>query len=92
MSSKIRTVYKYELRLGDYVTVPLPKGAEIIYVAVQADCPYLWARVDPDPQVPVESRRFRIAGTGHRLGTDVGRHIGSFMLQDGALVFHVFEA
>ena len=33
---------------------------------------------------------FRVAGTGHDLGSNVGRHIGSFQMHGGALVFHVF--
>ena len=81
-------VYKYALPIEDWATVEMPVGAEVLCVQVQNQQPYLWARVQPDsPTVP---RCFRVAGTGHELGTDVGRYIGSFQLHGGHLVFHVF--
>lgn len=49
----------------------------------------MWALVDPE--APCEVRTFRILGTGYiELGAP-GQHLGSFQLNDGALVFHVFE-
>ncbi|MDP3766877.1 MAG: hypothetical protein Q8S13_02575 [Dehalococcoidia bacterium] len=85
-----RTVYKYEIPMtGDYVEIKLPRGAEILHVAAQHETPYLWALVDP--KAPLVSRRLRFAGTGHTIAPDVGRHLGSFFVHDGALVFHIFE-
>lgn len=81
-------VHKYELPVGDWVSVLMPYGAEPLCVQVQRDTPCMWARVPPNsPQV---MHHFRIAGTGHDLGSNVGRHIGSFQLDGGNLVFHVF--
>jgi hypothetical protein len=81
-------VYKYELLAGDWVSLTMPEGAEPLWVQVQNERPFLWARVSPD-NAPI-LHHFRIAGTGHDLGSNVGRHIGSFMLMGGELVFHVF--
>jgi len=79
-------VYKYPLPLGDWVCVTMPEGAEPLCVQVQDGEPRLWARVTIG--APPVVHHFR-AGTGHDLGSNVGRHIGTFQLL-GGLVFHVF--
>ena len=85
------TVYKYPLPIGDVVQVWMPQGAYVLYVATQGphESPYIWARVNT--LSPMISHKFRFAGTGHPIDDNVGRHVGSFMMQQGALVFHVFE-
>ena len=83
-------VYKYVLPpLADRVTLMMPAGAEPLSVMVQGNKICIWARVNLW-RSPVETT-FRIAGTGHDLEEDVGNHVGSFQLENGALVFHVFE-
>jgi hypothetical protein len=82
-------VYKFDLPLEDIATIRMPKNAQVLYVAVQDGIPRVWALVSPT--APKETRNFRVAGTGHPIGKTVGRHIGSFQMHDGALVFHVFE-
>jgi len=88
MSAALLRVYKYTLPLGDWVSVTMPQGAEALFVQVQNNEPRLWARVDIGS--PPVVHHFRIAGTGHDLGSNVGKHIGSFLLYGGDLVFHVF--
>lgn len=84
------TLYKYQLpSFSDVVDISMPSGAAVLHVDVQHGVPCLWARVDP--LAPEVLRRFRIAGTGHTLGSNVGRHLGTFQLQGGSLIFHVFE-
>jgi hypothetical protein len=83
-----QTVYKYRLPVGDWSSISMPEGAQVLCVEVQNDRPTLWARVTPGNRPHVY--HFRTAGTGHDLGSNVGRHIGSFQLDGGALVFHVF--
>ena len=84
----LQRVYKYPLYLGDWVSVTMPEGAEPLSVQVQRGEPYLWARVTVAN--PPALHHFRIAGTGHDLGSNIGRHVGSFMLPGVNLVFHVF--
>ena len=83
-------VWKYDLPWGDIVTLALPIGARVLSVEPQGASAALklWALVDPnaDPEL----RRFRLAGTGHEI-TDNVSHISTFQLQDGQIVFHVFE-
>lgn len=82
-------VYKYPIEaLGDWVTLRMPAGAEPLCVQVQNGVPCIWARVKVGD--PPTSHHFRIAGTGHDLGSNVGRHLGSFQLHGGGLIFHVF--
>lgn len=83
-------VYKYVLSpLADRVTLLMPAGAEPLSVMVQGSQICIWARVKLGR--PTVGTTFRIAGTGHNLEEDVGKHVGSFQLENGALVFHVFE-
>ena len=84
----MRMVYKYDLPFADVVTISLPHGAQTLHVAIQAGEPRLWVLVDP--AAPLEPRHFRVAGTGHPIGSPHLRHISTF-LDGGALVFHVFE-
>lgn len=88
MSGAMTRVYKYPLPLGDWVSVTMPVGAVPLCVQTQHEVPCLWARVTIG--APPVSHHFRIAGTGHDLGQNVGKHVGSFQLDGGALVFHVF--
>lgn len=82
-------VYKYDLPIGDWISVRMPEGAQALCVQTQHGAPQLWARVDIER--PPVVHHFRMVGTGHDLGTNVGRYVGTVQLHDGALVFHVFE-
>lgn len=89
MSNDIERVYKFSLPpLGDWISMTMPAGAEPLCVQVQRDEPCMWARVKVG--APPVTHHFRVAGTGHDLGSNVGRHIGSFQLHGGTYVFHVF--
>ena len=86
------TIYKYPVLIKDHFTLELPVGAEILTVQTQRGTPHLWARVDSETEE--ETRYFRLSGTGHPLGEDYIRiinYIGTFQMENGALVFHLFE-
>lgn len=88
----MRKVFKYELPMDDYISVVLPKGADILHFDSQHQNQYfqIWALVDPD--APKEVRKFRIAGTGHPIEDDLKlRHIATAITLQGQLVFHLFE-
>ena len=95
------SIYKYEL-LGAQTTLRMHKGAEILCVQVQEqgrkERPCLWALVDTLAEM--EERHFKVYGTGHEMELAVAEryisgikssYIGTFQLDAGALVFHVFE-
>ena len=70
----------------------MPKDAEILTVQTQNGKPCLWALVDPKAET--EIRVIEIFGTGHPVLSDMGtsrKYISTFQMQEGRLVFHVFE-
>lgn len=84
------TVFKYPVEITDNVFVEMPVGAEILCVQLQRGVPCIWAKVDP--KVVTSRRRFRWAGTGHPLNPERDhRYVGTVQMEDGALVFHLFE-
>lgn len=97
-----RTIWKFPVELTDRFEVEMPEGAEVLCVAPQdlasilgpmfaaGDSVFMWALVDPD--APPTTRPFFLVGTGHALPNFANlRHLGTFQLQAGALVFHLFE-
>lgn len=103
----MRRVYKYPLEVVDRQTILMPAGADVIACQAQGDDgmrprnpidplgriperPMLWALVDAHGSP--EARTFRTVGTGRDLVEDVPlRYVGTYQLDGGALVFHVFE-
>lgn len=88
----MKQVFKYTLdpSLGDVCMIDMPLSAHPIHVAEQYGSICLWAVVDGDTSA-TESRIFRIAGTGHEMDHEDIVHIGTVLLANGSLVFHVFE-
>lgn len=87
-----KTIWKFELITTDKQTIEMPIGAEILTVQTQNETPCLWALCDPTVQK--EMRSFEVFGTGHPVRYDMGvdrAYIGTYQLQGGSLVFHVFE-
>ena len=86
----MKRIWKYTV-MTDEFTHQMPKGAEVLDVQVQSGVPHLWALVDDI--APMERRRFATVGTGHPLPDEIsdGKHVGTFQLHGGALVFHLFD-
>jgi hypothetical protein len=85
----MKTVWKYEFGMADYVEIEMPVECEILCVQMQGGQPCVWALANPNEQKII--RRFRIAGTGHPIGHESMSYVGTFQMAGGALVFHVFE-
>ena len=90
----MKRIFKYKLPVGNAVKVMMPREHRILCIREQGahggDEPYIWAIVD-DAAENVE-HTFRIHGTGHTCeGIESWKHVGTFFLQDGAIVFHVFR-
>ena len=85
-------IWKFPVALEDRFSVSIPKGARILTLQLQRGRPQMWVLVNPE--VSPEQRTFRIVGTGHRYSANVlgsWRYLGTFQMQDGAFVWHVFE-
>lgn len=85
----MKTVFKYNFTPDDIVELQLPGGATILHCAEQYGYMCLWALVDPT--APLETRRIRMAGTGHPIPEAKVRHINTIVMHNGSLVFHFFE-
>ena len=83
-------IYKYKLTLMDEITIHMPLGAKILHVECQQDIPCIWALVSPENRIV--PHHFVMHGTGHKVSPDVGEHVGSFLMHQGQLVFHLFRA
>lgn len=91
----MKAIWKYQLDPTGSQIVQLPEGARILCVQTQAQdyrntiC--LWALVDP--AAPKRDVEIRTHGTGHELPPEAVRYgyLGTYQLQGGALVFHVFR-
>lgn len=84
-----KSVWKFPVSLEDQFPLEMPEGAQPLSVQMQHGQPCLWALVNPD--APRRSRFFRLVGTGHPVEEGLG-FVGTFQLNGGALVFHLFEA
>lgn len=88
-----KTIWKYELSpsiTGNH-TFKMPKDAEILIVQMQNNNPCIWVLVNPNNEA--EERFFELFGTGHEIPCDgiSRKFIGTFQIQEGSLVFHLFE-
>lgn len=87
-----KTISKYKFEINDNVYIEMPLDYEILSVQVQNGIPCIWALVDAGNAR--ERRRFEIFGTGHPIECNSRierKFIGTFQLNDGILVFHLFE-
>lgn len=88
-------IWKYPIPVQDDIQIEMPKGARVLTVQRQGDLPEfggpcLWALVNPEAKK--EIRQFRLAGTGHPIDhAEKLTYIGTFQMEGGALVFHLFE-
>lgn len=84
------TIRKYPLPIQDEIPIRMPKGARLLSVQTQRDAACLWAMVDP--QAPETTRRLALRGTGHDVdGLALAPFVGTFQLDGGAFVGHVFD-
>lgn len=84
----MKTIYKYPLAVTDEQIVDLPGQAVPLSVQVQHGTPCLWAMVDTD--LRSEKLIVRTFGSVHPLPSWAGEYAGTYQLDGGALVFHVF--
>lgn len=87
-----KTIWKFPLNIDDFVTISMPKEAEILTVQTQNGSPYIWALVNPENEY--QDRYFEVFGTGHDIPEEMGikkLYINTFQLADGKLIFHLFE-
>lgn len=79
-------VLKFPLAIADSQQVMMPAGASALHVGVQSGYPCLWALCDA---MPLVSHTIYVCGTGHAVPHSAV-YVGTFMMHEGGLEFHVF--
>ena len=86
----MKTIWKYEIEISNSFTVRMPLFAEFLHIDVQDERPCMWFLVDD--KFELVDCEFCVIGTGHNAeGMAKNDHLGTFQLQGGRLVFHVFS-
>jgi hypothetical protein len=95
----VKRIFKYPVPMeligsnalwNDRFELALPAGAEILSVQAQANMPVVWALVDPE--APVKFRKFLLLNTGGIMPENMDyKYLGTYQLNGGGLVFHLFE-
>ena len=98
MSETSRTVWKYQLKMGSspmiyawepIYTLYMPYSAEFLSARTQSGVPCMWFLVHPGRDQ--EKREFVIAGTGKKITQTGLKFLGTFFLDEGHFVGHIFE-
>lgn len=86
----MNVIYKYVIT-GSAVALGMPKGSKVLSVHGQGDSICLWAMVNTD--MLVENRNFIVGPTGVPISEPVDKLIflGTVVMHEEQLVFHVFE-
>lgn len=83
------TIHKFPLKTTDSQKLFITHGAKILCLQVQNGIPCVWVLMDTEEH-PVVAEVTTI-GTGHDAENVLpDSYIGTYQLQGGALVFHVF--
>jgi hypothetical protein len=83
-------IWKFAVPVERSFKVEMPKDAEVLSVQVQHGAPCMWAMCDPNAKK--EERIFHVIGTGHEVGDrPITKFIGTFQLEGGAFIGHLFE-
>lgn len=82
-------IYKYPVELK--MTLELPLDATVLTVQMQHGTAQMWVLLNPE--APTTPRHFTVYGTGQTIPKTVtaATYIGTFQVDHGALIFHLFE-
>lgn len=83
-------IWKFPLAITDRQTVIMPAGTKILTIQAQDGFPQIWALVNESSDQK-QARKFVTYGTGHAITEDPGTYIATYQVNNGELVFHVFE-
>jgi len=85
----MKTIYKYQIETADVQTIEMPAGAKILCLQMQQGKPCIWVQCKHDN--PLVKHVVTTYGTGHEMRPFSGDYVGTYQLNNGDLVFHVFE-
>ena len=85
----MKTICEYSLLPQTVQQFLMPTNAKVLSVDEKDNRIFIWAEVDSEDSGSYRS--FRVYGTGHPHLNENQRFIGTVKLDNGALVFHVYE-
>ncbi|KKK66100.1 hypothetical protein LCGC14_2967480 [marine sediment metagenome] len=93
------TIWKYNLEIQndnpilmqwkDIYEISMPVYSEFLSVGTQHNKPVMWFKVET--QTDRITRKFIIVGTGRKVEPISAKYLGTFLLNEGYFVGHVFE-
>lgn len=83
----MKQIWKYEITPDCSYEIPI--NGEILTVQLQHNIPVIWVLVNPEHDR--ELRHFMIFGTGHDIPDTMMEYVGTCQLENGFLIFHIFE-
>lgn len=81
-------IWKWTLEITDRQELHMPVGAKLLTVQMQHGKPCIWALCDENHERAL--RTIAIYGTGNPMPENPGEYVGTFQVDSGLLVFHVF--
>ncbi len=86
---QLNRIWKYEIPNDGEFELEAPRFLRIVHVETQGVVPCFWAIVRPSH--PPVLHRFRTVATGEPFAVvTFDTYVGTFLLQGGALVYHLF--
>ena len=84
----MKTIWKYELN-PLLTELEVPKDSKILSLQTQFGIPCIWLLVEPNNDK--SKLKLTVVGTGHNLCDENKTYIGTFQMDGGELVLHVFS-
>jgi hypothetical protein len=86
----MKTIWKHNIKIADTFTIDAPQGSIPLHVDTQRGYPFLWMLVDTDK--PLIPHVFYVYTTGGDLydWEDSKKYIGTFQVDEGSFVGHLF--
>jgi len=84
----MKTIWKYEIKIQDDLTLELPVNYKILHFGSQHGRYYIWV-LKYGPTKDTMKINFKIVGTGFKINFSTNIYIGTAM--DGAFVWHLFQ-
>lgn len=86
-------IWKFALPMRGRRAIQMPRGAVLLSVGVQGfhENPVIWARCRSDAAAPRVSRMLSVRVTGGSCPSEVGVFVGTFQINRGEYVGHVFD-
>lgn len=85
-----KEIWKYPVDLArKHQEIAIPRGSVFLAAQLQYARPVMWWLVDPDAEKTMHG--FHLYMTGEPIEGQPGRYLGTYQLDNGAFVLHLYE-